>query len=294
MTHSVVVTGAGGFLGPYVLRAAQHTFPHAHLIGLVRRPPVAPLEYVTYVTDLPEPTAIDILLHLAGSRGVQASMAEPERDLKENALQTLRVLQHLRDSPSTRFVLASSSAVYGPCSGAIHEDVVRRPQSPYGISKCAAEDYVLAYSYHYGLDAAIARISNAYGPGQRKLVVYEIARRALQEGGPLQVRGTGSEVRDFVHAADVADALLTISLRGQPGTAYNVGSGQPIAIRHLADCVAEAAGVTEGITMEGEAEPAKVEESYPDTSRLEALGYGARRSLEQGVQEMVDWVRGQS
>jgi len=291
----VAVTGAAGFLGAALTRRLVSDLRPAVVRGVTRRPPRHPTEGVTYANRLTagQVAELDILFHLAGSSGIAESLSDPIGDLRSNAELTIAYLEAIRSTGSRcTVVLASSCAVYGAVEGTVSEAQPPAPQTPYGASKLAAETYASAYGRLYSVDTRIARIANPYGPGQRKLVVYDLAARALHEGRPLRVRGGGTEVRDFIHADDVAQALIAISLAEERGGIYNVGSGKPVALREIAFLVAEAAGLTvEDVVFEGSHELGKVEWFSPQVRRLMDLGFRPRHGLREGIEEVVRWMR---
>lgn len=283
------VTGAGGFLGRYLLEALSRAFPAEEIVAFARRIPTNRIGGVTYQTEF-EP--VGVLFHLAGSKGIASSIRDPELDLSSNVLTTLRVLEAMKAEDLSTLVLASSCAVYGAVEGAAFETQQLRPISPYGLSKLTAEQYALLYHRRDGLDIRIARIGNLYGPGQDKLVVYDLAKRILDEGPPLRLRGDGAEIRDFVHAFDVAQALILLSERGRSGEIYNIGSGQPCSILKVGTLIARAAGLPADVVLpDGKSEPGKVQVFYPDIGRLCALGFRVSVSIDRGIEETVEWVR---
>jgi UDP-glucose 4-epimerase len=285
----ISVTGGAGFLGTHLLHTLRVERPDARLFAVVRTPPVEPVPGVEYVSAVPP---ADLVFHLAGSRGIDASLEDPRRDFLDNALATLELLEALRRMPGARVVVASSAAVYGRADGVVTEERPLRPLSPYGVSKLAAESYVRAYTHRHGVDGRIARIANAYGPGLCRLAIYDLVHRALHEAPPLHVRRTGAEVRDFVYASDVAQALVTIALRGAPGEAYNVASGHAVTLREVAGLIARAADMPEGaVVVEEAAMSGPVDALRPSIDKLSELGYRAATPLERGIAETVAWVK---
>lgn len=283
----ISVTGAAGFLAPYVLQALHGL--DAELVGVTGREPEMRVEGVTYRETLP---VSDIVLHLGGRASIDRSVSDPFADLEANAAGTLRVLEAVRHMPAARLVLASSVAVYGDVEGVIDESVTPRPVVPYGVSKLAAEGYVRSYGRLHGVVGCIARLGNVYGPGQRQLVVFDLARRATTTGAPLVVRGTGSDVRDFVHAADAARALVRIALAGEPGEIYNIASGEPVTVRRVAELVAAAAGLgQDAVRADGQVRVGTTGVSRPSIEKIGRLGYEARVPLETGLAATVAWVR---
>lgn len=284
---TVAVTGAAGFLGRHLLRALAASMPDAALVGIARRAPSDPQPGVTYRTAM---VGADLVFHLAGSAGVGFALDHPKADLCANAGSLLDVIAAC--APGTRIVLASSVAVYGDRTGAIDETAAPAPATPYAISKAAAESYLAYYAGARGLDGRIARIANAYGPGLTRLAVYELGRQALAHGAPLRVRGNPAASRDFIHAADVAAALVLIGRRGAAGATYNVATGEPASVRALARRIAAEAGLPpEAVHADGAPEAGKVEASHPGIGRLRALGFAPAHTLDSGIRDTMAWIR---
>jgi UDP-glucose 4-epimerase len=287
----VAVTGAGGFLGSHLTKRLRERLPDASVVGVVRRLPEEQVAGVRYMNRL-EP--VDLVFHLAGGGGIAAAQEDPRGDLLLNTATTVEVLEQIRQVGVGRLVAASSAAVYGRAHGSVSEDQPPAPASPYGVSKLASELYVHAYERLYGVSSSIARVGNAYGPGQRQLVIYDLAVRALRAAPPLHLRGTGEEVRDFIHVSDVVDALIAIGLHGEPGATYNVASGRHSTMLEVATLVGNAAGLEAGtVTTDGRGELGKVSVFCPSIERLTNLGFKAQMPLERGIEETVAWVRKQ-
>jgi UDP-glucose 4-epimerase len=144
--------------------------------------------------------------------------------------------------------LASSGALYGEQSRQpIAEDQAPNPNSPYGVSKLAAEYYVRTIGALWGIETVALRIFNAYGPGQRTRpshppVVAQFLKQALA-GGSLVVLVGGGQTRDFVYVDDVVDALVAAaSARGVDQQVINIGSGVEASVNELVEIVERVAG----------------------------------------------------
>ena len=185
---------------------------------------------------------VDAVLHLAARSSVPGSFADPVGCHAVNDEGTAVVLEAAWQVGVHRVVLASSSAVYGKRTPA-REDCPRDPCSPYAASKAAMEAQGRVYG-HRGLGVTVLRYFNVYGPGQAAGPdgpVVPCFLRALAEGAPLPIEGTGRQGRDFVHVEDVARANLA-ALRCAGGT-YNVGTGVLTSVVELAERLSELAGV---------------------------------------------------
>jgi UDP-glucose 4-epimerase len=219
-------------------------------------------------------------------------MEQPAADFRDTTALTFEILDGLRqNAPGCRFVLLSSAAVYGnPAALPVSEEDSIQPLSPYGYHKRQCELLCEEFSRIYGLKTASVRIFSAYGPGLRRQVVWDICQKILGTR-ELKLHGTGSESRDFIHAADVARALSTIVEHADcEGEIYNLASGREVTIAELAGLLLE--------QLDGAITPAfdgKVRAGDPcnwraDVSRLAALGFTPEIPLEQGVREVAAWA----
>ncbi|HEX6711543.1 MAG TPA: NAD-dependent epimerase/dehydratase family protein [Rubrobacter sp.] len=237
----ILVTGGAGFIGSHVVDAllAAGEEPvvlddfssgdRANLPGEVEvvEADVADPGVVARISTL-RPRAV---VHAAAQVSVAASMQDPALDLAVNVGGTANVLAGARAAGAERFVfLSSGGGIYGETEGA-DENTLPRPKSYYGAHKYLAERYVELD----GISYAIARLANVYGPRQRSDLeggVVAIFAERLRKNLPVTINGSGEQSRDFVHVADVANALLVIVSSRIEGT-WNVGTGRAISILEL-------------------------------------------------------------
>lgn len=232
---------------------------------------------------------VDVVFHHAAVVSVEESVTDPERSHRVNVDGTLAVLDAARRT-DTRVVLASSAAVYGdPSELPVPIDEPPAPQSPYGADKLAVDGYANAYAETYGLPVVTLRYFNVYGPGQRgpySGVVESFVSRALA-GEPLIVHGDGTQTRDFVHVSDVVRANIAAATTDHTGTAFNVGTGESVSVRDLAELVRS---VTDAeVTIDHEpARPGDIAHSRAATERTrDLLGFRAQVGLREGLHDLV-------
>ncbi|MFG1300156.1 NAD-dependent epimerase/dehydratase family protein [Xanthobacter sp. V3C-3] len=173
---------------------------------------------------------VTTVYHLAWSTIPASADPDPARDIIENVVGTVRLLEAARRVPGLRIVFASSGgAVYGPAEGLpVHETHATRPVSAYGISKLMVEHYLEKHRALYGLDAVALRIGNCYGAGQHKhkgLGAVTLFARAALRREAISLFGNGGVVRDYVHVDDVVDALIAAAMRPTVPGPINIGSG---------------------------------------------------------------------
>jgi UDP-glucose 4-epimerase len=173
----------------------------------------------------------DFVVHLVSSMLPAQSNREQIRDLEENLIGTVRLLQHCKDAGVKKVIFASSGGtVYGPQQDMpINEAIPLNPISSYGIVKGAIENYLHLYRRLYGLDFVALRISNPFGPFQMphdQGLIAALIGKALS-GSPVEIWGDGSVIRDYIYIDDVINAIiLAMALdNADAPRVYNIGSG---------------------------------------------------------------------
>ncbi len=244
------------------------------------------------VGDLIAEHSPDAVFHLVGAGSVPPSLEDPIGDLRSNAGTCLEVLEALRRIEARpMLVFTSSAAVYGDAQYLpMDEEHPLLPKSPYGIAKVAAEHYVRLYSGLYGLAAASVRPFSVYGPGQRKLVVYDLLVRLHGGERPLTMLGSPEVSRDLVYVEDVARALVTVA-RSAPGRGepYNIASGRGTTLAELARTLVEVSGMDAEVQFTGEVRPGDPLRWTGDPGRAESLGASCDTPLREGLRRTAEW-----
>lgn len=309
MRGPVLVTGASGFVGPWLLEAlAQRGWGPLTALGEPPAEPVPPLpEVAWHPGDVRDAEMLDALVaglqprtvfHLAAQASVAASLEDPGGTFEVNALGTLRLLDALRrHAPGARTLLVSSAEVYGPRGGLLTEDLAPAPANPYAASKAAAEQVAAAFTRAYGLAVVVARPFNHTGPGQsarfapgafaRQIALIEAGRQApLIRVGNLEAR------RDFLDVRDVVQAYVALAEQGEAGRAYNVSRGEAVPIRAILDGLLAQAKVAVEIGADPALmRPADVPALAGDSTALrEATGWAPTIDLATTLADLLaDW-----
>lgn len=243
----------------------------------------------------------DLVFHLAGKSGSAVSNASPVEDLDVNLRGLLTVLMSCAQrAPSARVVFPSSRLVYAPDQPLPVSETGRLgPISIYGTHKLAAERYLEVFKRESGVSFAVLRITNPYGPFQRREqggygIINWFIWRALN-GLPLQVYGAGSQLRDYIHVDDVVDAMLLAStLPAADGMTLNLGSGDSVTFAHMAELVAALAGNGRLEHIPWPENQARVEtgDFATDISLIKStLGWAPTRTLDAGVAGVIQAYR---
>jgi UDP-glucose 4-epimerase len=238
----------------------------------------------------------DAVVHLAAIVSVAESLAHSEKTHEVNATGTLRVLEASRRLEISKFVLASSSAVYGSMTSPPHaESLSVRPSSPYAASKASAEAYAIAYANSFAMDTLVLRMFNVYGPRQRvdalfPPIVPAFIRAALT-GTPVEIFGDGQQTRDFTYVEDVAEVICrsTIEDRTLPSP-MNLAFGGSISILELRDTVERLTGRSIAITQRP-ARSGEVRHSLASTELLkECFPDVTPREFSEGLEATIAWT----
>ena len=299
---SVLVIGVAGFIGRYIARYFSEQ--KWLVVGIDSSPPEnAPLAnlskyYRLYLPDaelvgILQETSPDICIHCAGRASVGQSMADPRADFHSGTVLTFEILNALRlHTPNCRFIFLSSAAVYGnPESLPIKENHSLAPISPYGFHKRQCEQLCLEFTKIYNLQTAIVRIFSAYGPGLRRQVLWDICQKAIANDS-LQLQGTGEESRDFIHALDIARALLVVAQSApMEANIYNLASGREVAIAELANLILDALEYNNAPLFNNTVPTGTPLNWQADISKLSALGFSPSVPLEKGIKTFANWCR---
>ena len=238
----------------------------------------------------------DVVFHLAACVGRQKSIDNPQLDSSTNLLGTINVLEGMRKNNISRVVYSSSAAIFGELvTPTIDENHPQNADSPYGVSKLAAEKMILAYSGIYPeLTGVCLRYFNIYGVNQRFDLygnVIPIFAKRIYSGEPITIFGDGTQTRDFVNVKDVARANYLGSVSNLGTDVYNLGSGSSITINQLAEMMIKIAGSNTKIIYAPE-RPADVKHCKANADKAkEKLGFVSEISLEDGLEEYMRWYK---
>ena len=249
-----LITGGAGFLGAALanrLTRSGHTV--RVLDDLTTGDPNRLARHVLFtrgdVADVPKLWTllqdVDCVYHLAARVSVPESILYPREYNTVNVGGTVAVMEAIRDAGVKRVVFASSGAIYGvQAQQPVHENLPPNPDSPYAVSKLAAEHYVRTIGALWNIETVCLRIFNAYGPGQplppsHAPVIPQFIKQALS-GGSIVVFGEGGQTRDFVYVDDVIDALeAAAQARRVDREVINIGSGEETSLEALIEMIGQ-------------------------------------------------------
>jgi UDP-glucose 4-epimerase len=238
-----------------------------------------------------------LIVNLSGQSGAVRSMEDPWPDLDINLRGNLVLLESIRlANPRARLLFAGSRLQYGkPASLPVREEDLGDPLCLHAVHKRTVEEYLKLYAHLFGLSYTVARITNPYGPGQPKgRTAYGVINRLIHlalADDALTIYGEGDQLRDYVHVADVVDALLLMADSPQAdGRAYNVASGVGTRLIDVANEIIAIAGGgrVEHVAWPALAEQIETGDFVADISRAKReLGWVPVRALRAGLEETI-------
>jgi nucleoside-diphosphate-sugar epimerase len=307
-----VVTGGAGFIGSHIvdellsrgietyvvdnLSTGSLTNLSAHKDNKLLHVFIGSIRDIGSILD--KVNGIDVVFHEAAIASVPISVQNPLLVHDTNTNMTLELMNFCIRKQIRRFIFASSAAVYGTLDeSAASENLLCRPLSPYGASKLAAEDYIQAYKNTYGLESVILRYFNVYGLRQKLSqysgVITIFLDKLLTDQDPA-IYGDGLQVRDFVHARDVAQAnILSMESKDAVGEIFNVGSGKPATILQILNTMKTILGIEHMQIDYITAREGDMRYALASIKKIsDILGFEPRVSLDYGLKELIEHRRG--
>ncbi|HEU4449586.1 MAG TPA: dTDP-glucose 4,6-dehydratase [Gaiellaceae bacterium] len=307
----ILVTGGAGFISSSFVRHLLAATPHD----------VVSLDALTYAGNMDNLTDVlgherlsfvhgdirdrelvgdivrhvDVIVNAAAESHVEKSILEGAREfVTTNVEGTQILLDAVRRDPVERFVLISSSEVYGTAErDPMDEEHPLNPRSPYAATKAGADRLAYSYFVTYGLPIVILRPFNNYGPFQHpEKVVPRFVTQALADR-PLTIHGDGHASRDWLYVEDHAqaiDAVLCADVDAIAGEVVNLATGVDISVSQIASMVLDVLGKPATLKEHVPERPGQVHRHIGSTEKAERLlGWRARTSFEEGLERTVAW-----
>ena len=313
MSKRILVTGAGGFVGTYLIKELQKEqgneiygavykstsdlsglLPSDHIIS-------GDLTDFAFAKSLIESSRPDVVYHLAAISIVHNSVDNALQVMHANTAVSYNILQALRQyAPSARFIAICSANEYGAVrdgSQPISETTPLRPLNPYAVSKVTQEMLALEYHLSYDLDVVMLRPFNHTGPGQTTdfvipmLVKQFVAIQNVAE--PVITVGNLDSVRDFTDVEDMVKAYVLAGKLGVSGEVYNIGSGQGYAVRQIITLLQDLTG----LQVEIKSNPAQLRASdvpvlVADTTKFRTLtGWQPKIELSDTLSRILEYTK---
>jgi len=302
-----LITGGLGFIGSHL---AARFCRDGHRVSLiVRNPDSIPAVDVTGAVIVPldllneEASGklslgpIDCLVHLAGPSSAMERLDDPAGILADGRRGTLNALALAERFNASRFLYASSLAVYGePACNPVSETAPCLPLSQYAIGKLANEHLVESFCRDSGIRFNHLRLAAVYGPGQdlsrTTHGIVNIFLGMLMKGSAVTSKGSLDRFRDLIHIDDAVEACLRCAKVEISDGPLNIGSGESITVERLINVLADEVGIADSLAVDiAEGTPGDVNGITADISKMQALlSFNPQYSPDDGVRRYVRWV----
>jgi UDP-glucose 4-epimerase len=314
---AVLVTGAAGFLGSYVMAALAAAGQAAHGVDVAVPGPealaIAPslrahcslgqISDTARLFDLCRSEKIDRIVHTAGMVGLEASLLQPASFYQTNVMGFVNVCEAARQAGVRRLVLISSNAAYHGARGErlvetdpVFSTLQGNPAGHYGTSKMMQEAVALAYASFHGLDAIALRVTAIYGFGMRSPMYIKPMVEDAVFGLPTRLSGGGPMKRDYTYVLDCADAVMrALAAPAFERRVLNIAAGQAITAAAVAEAVRRVIPGTSieiGDTLTKlEAKNVKMRAPLDITAAREVLGWSPVWPLDDGIRDYAERLR---
>jgi UDP-glucose 4-epimerase len=300
----VLVTGGAGFIGSHLVDALVSRGDEVAVVDDLSagRPGRMDEDVALHKVNIAEPGQVEaiavdwspeLICHLAAQIDVRSSVSQPSADAQANVVGTVNVLEAARAVGARMLFCSTGGALYGrdaPIPSL--EDVLPLPESPNGVAKHCAEQYVMLYNRLHGTGHTVLRLANVYGPrqdpaGQAGVVTIFCAQ--VIAGEQPTIFGDGRQTRDYVYIGDAVKAFLAAADRGRPGI-WNIGTGVEVSVLELAQVISEVAGrpVEPLVAPPRRGELLRCALASDRVAR--DLGWAATTPLRAGVAKVYRWI----
>ncbi|MCA9306226.1 MAG: GDP-mannose 4,6-dehydratase [Phycisphaerales bacterium] len=318
--HRVLVTGAAGFIASHTCQAllargttviglddfdAYYPRPFKErTLAEIRKTPGADDRFAFVEADICDATAMNQLfsdeqltgvIHLAARAGVRPSLEQPKRYAQVNLEGTTILMEAARRANVKRFIMASSSSVYGNNEKVpfAETDDVSSPISPYAASKRACELMGHVFHHLYNMEIACLRFFTVFGPRQRPDLAIAKFIEIIRRDQTIPMFGDGTTSRDYTYIDDIVAGVVASyeKVRNHGYRIWNLGGNDPVNLKEMIATIGRVLG-KEPRVEQREMQAGDVSRTYADLTRSTAeLGYKPTTSFEEGVRRQWDWAR---
>jgi len=234
------------------------------------------------------------IVNFAAQSMVAQSWEFPEHWINTNVIAITNIVSLLKDYDRLeKFIQITTPEVYGSTSVKIKEETMLQPSTPYAVSRAAGDMMLKIYHEQFGLPVNFTRAANVYGPGQQLYRIIPRTILACFTGQKLVLEGGGLSKRSFIHMDDVSSATLAIAQSEFIGETFHISTEEFVSIRALVEKIIDMIGVNFGdVVTLGSERLGKDQAYFLDSQKVrKSLGWKDKITLEQGLEETIEWVK---
>ena len=234
------------------------------------------------------------IVNFAAQSMVAQSWEFPEHWINTNVIAITNIVSLLKDYDQLeKFIQITTPEVYGSTSVKIKEETIFQPSTPYAVSRAAGDMMLKIYHEQFGLPVNFTRAANVYGPGQQLYRIIPRTILACFTGQKLVLEGGGLSKRSFIHIDDVSSATLAIAQSEFNGETFHISTEEFVSIRALVEKIIDMIGVNfEDVVTLGSERLGKDQAYFLDSQKVrKSLGWKDKITLEQGLEETIEWVK---
>lgn len=294
--ENILIIGSQGFIGKNLQKILAYKY---NTLGCdIEISPETGISYIQ-ITKIEEIQSIlskgnfQYCINCAGSANVSKSILSPLEDFELNTLLVFEILDAIRKcSPKCKFINVSSAAVYGnPTVLPIQISDQVSPISPYGYHKNYSELICREFNHIYKIGTCSLRIFSAFGNGQKKLLLWDLYHKLINEDIPL-LFGTGVETRDYIHIEDIAQQIsIVLQNAAFNGEAYNIANGQVLSVKEVVSLMKELLGIKKNVEFLGKNKNGDPIYWQADIISMIQWGYKQQVSFRDGLKSYIDWIK---
>jgi UDP-glucuronate 4-epimerase len=240
--------------------------------------------------SFPRQRGFDVIIHCAAMPGLSLSWETPEIYIENNISATSNLIKNLDTQDLKKFLYISTSSVYGRFAVG-DETSPTRPISPYGVTKLAAENMLLAYLEAAGIPVSILRIFSVFGPRQRTDMMYSKLFEAAKNGSEITIFGDGTQSRSNTYVDDIVHGIEKAMLGARVGEIYNIGGGEEVQLNEV---IKRIEVITKKPIARKYAEP-RLGDQYRTVANFEKarneFGYDPKIGVTEGLNKQYEWLK---
>ncbi|OGH76848.1 MAG: dTDP-glucose 4,6-dehydratase [Candidatus Magasanikbacteria bacterium RIFOXYA2_FULL_40_20] len=307
---NLLICGGAGFMGSHFVKYILNKYPDYTVVNFDKLTYAGNLDNLKDIADNPKykfvkgdicdadavakavkENEIDVIINYAAETHVDRSVMDPIAFLKTNIFGTYNLLEAVKKFNLKKMIQISTDEVFGSTEdGLFSESSPFAPSSPYSAAKAGGDLLCHSYWTTYQTPVVVTHSCNFYGPNQYPEKLIPLFVTNLLEGKKVPVYGDGKNVREWIYVDDHCDAIDTVLHKAEPGSVYNIGSGNEIENIEITKLILEYLGVGEEMIEYVKDRPGHDRRYAIDASKIKKeLGWEAKVDFKEGLKKTVEW-----